>query len=207
MGSKIKQQKMNNQKEGEVLSYWTEDKMQNAEPVKLTKQEDIGKLQVGMLWTEDMDPDNELMIFDIDTGKVVLYVDDKIAEYQVESLEDLARTKEDCDLMKAIVEFPIEKVKKALSEHADVTNNAELNDKLVVLQVGKYKGEDVAMVFLREKIIPVYEKAVEANEEFVNIEYESPTQEEFEEAGFKREGDFYVNDTNDPKVNDKIGLM
>lgn len=108
--------------------------------------------------------------------------------------------------MKVIVDFSVEQVKKALETSVEITENPELNEQLVVIHFGKHKGEDVDMVFTRDKIIPAYENAIENNEEFVSIEFESPTEEEFEEAGFKKEGDYYVNDKNEPKLKDDIAV-
>jgi len=94
------------------------------------------------------------------------------------------------------MEFPIEKVKKALEEPCpEVTGDLRIDSQLVVIRLDvTFRDDPVDVCFVRDKVIPEYQKALDNNHKTVTIEYEAPSPEDFEKVGLKKEGDFYVPD-------------
>lgn len=97
--------------------------------------------------------------------------------------------------MKVVMEFGVEKVKKALETQHEITGNPELDKKVILIRLEvDFRGDPVDVVFSREYVTDLYEAAIQNNEKYVKIEYNAPSEQDFKDAGYKRDGHFYVKD-------------
>lgn len=92
--------------------------------------------------------------------------------------------------MKFNMEFPIEKVKLALETEHNTFNNKKIDEKLVVISFkdGENSMKNPDVVFIKTMVELLYEEAVANNQDTVLIPYEMPSEEDWKEAGFFREG-------------------
>ena len=96
--------------------------------------------------------------------------------------------------MQVNLEFPIEKVEKAIQTPSDVFDSDRLNDRVICipLKEGKNSMENPTCVFMKDKVMEAYQNALDEKKNTVTIEYDAPSKEMFRKAGFVKEGDTMV---------------
>lgn len=94
--------------------------------------------------------------------------------------------------MKIEMTFPIPEVKDALNTESELLPSS-IRRKAAVLTItisDKYK--DVIVLFLKDKLREAYDEAISKGSDEVTLFFEPPSDEDWEERGFVRQGDFMV---------------
>ena len=106
--------------------------------------------------------------------------------------------------MQVNLEFPIERVKKAIQTRCNIFDDDRLNEQIVSISLkdGENSKENPECVFMKDKVLEAYQNSLDENKDTVIIEYDAPSEEMFKKAGFVRKGDFMVH--KEQQINAKL---
>ena len=90
------------------------------------------------------------------------------------------------------IEFPIEKVKLALETEHNTFNDKNIDEKIVAISLkdGENSKSNPDVILMKDMVQLLYDEAVSNNQDTVTVPYEMPSEQDWKEAGFVRDGDF-----------------